>query len=73
MHNHTYSECSHDWLRAVISGEIQFRKCPACDNKGIEYQVYDENGETCPSDAPTATRYKCEKCHGIAFIEIPSR
>ena len=67
-----YIECTNDWLRSVITGEVTFRKCPACDNEGIEYQAYDENGQTCPSSDPTAERYKCEKCKGLAYIQNPS-
>lgn len=68
-----YTECENDWLRAVISGEIRFRKCPTCDNEGIEYQAYDENGNACSSDAETAERHTCEKCDGVAYLQLPER
>ena len=67
-----YTECENDWLRGVINGEIRFRKCPTCDNEGIEHQAYDENGNPCSSDAETAERHTCEKCDGVAYIELPS-
>lgn len=68
-----YTECENDWLRAVISGEIRFRKCPTCDNEGIEYQAYDENGNACSSDVETAERHTCEKCDGVAYLQLPER
>ena len=71
MTNYKYIECGTDWLRDVIAGKIQFRKCPSCDNAGIGYQAWDENGETCSAEAETAERYSCEKCQGIAYLELP--
>ena len=67
-----YTECSNEWLRGVINGEIRFRKCPTCDNNGIEHQAYNAEGTPCDADDDTAERYPCEKCDGIAYIEIPS-
>ena len=29
-------------LLAIILGKVQYRKCPCCDNHGLEY--WDENG-----------------------------
>jgi hypothetical protein len=68
-----YTECENDWLRAVISGEIRFRKCPTCDNDGVEHQAYDENGNPCSADDETAERHTCEKCKGVAYIELPNK
>lgn len=65
-------ECEYEWLRDVIKGEIKFRKCPVCDNEGIEHQSYNEHGEPCDATHPEALRYTCESCKGLAFIEIPS-
>ena len=67
-----YTECSNEWIRGVINGTITFRKCPNCDSEGIENQAFDENGDPCSPDNETAHRETCEKCDGIAFIEIPS-
>jgi len=67
-----YTECANDWIRGVITGEIKFRKCPVCDNEGIEYQAFNDEGEPCLPEDETARRETCEKCDGIAFIEIPS-
>lgn len=64
-----YIECSNEWLRQVISGGITFRKCPDCDKNGIEYQSYNEYGNTCRDDDETAERHPCEKCDGIAYIQ----
>lgn len=61
-----------DWVRDVISGKINFRKCPLCDKDGIEIQAYDDNGNPCASDHPEARHETCESCQGLAFIEIPS-
>jgi len=68
----SYIDCEIDWLRAVIDGTIRFRKCPTCDNKGREYQAYDENGEPCSNYDETAWHDICENCGGVAYIEIPS-
>lgn len=61
-----------DYLREVIKGTIQFRKCPLCDADGIELQAYDEDGEPCDAGKEGAHRSDCESCDGVAFIEIPS-
>lgn len=66
-----YTNCSNEWIRQVISGEITFRKCPACDSNGIEYQAYNEYGNSCNADDETAERHPCEKCDRIAYIQIP--
>lgn len=68
----SYIDCSPDWIRGVITGKIQFRKCPVCDNNAIEHQAYDENGEPCGSDVENSERYPCENCEQIGYIEIPS-
>lgn len=60
------------YMRGVINGTITFRKCPNCDSDGVEIQSYDDNGEPCKSADENATRYACDKCNGIGFIEIPS-
>jgi hypothetical protein len=60
------------YLNKVIRGKIQFRKCPNCDADGRELQSYDENGDPCSSENPTAERFWCEDCDGLGFIEIPS-
>lgn len=67
-----YIDCDSGWLRDVITGKIRFRKCPLCDPNGVEIQAYDENGEPCTSDHPEATRYKCENCDEVGFLEIPN-
>ena len=66
-----YIEVSAEWLREVIKGRIQFRKCPLCDPDAIEIQAYGADGEPCASDQPDATRYNCENCDEIGFIELP--
>ena len=68
----SYIDCEIAWLRDVINGTIRFRKCPTCDNDGIEYQAFDENGEPCSSDTEDSMRHPCEKCLSLAYIEIPS-
>lgn len=60
-----------EYIRMVISGEIKFRKCPNCDSEGEEWQHYNEDGKPCSGDDPTAYRDTCEKCDGVAYIEIP--
>lgn len=59
------------FMRGVINGTVRFRKCPACDNDGIEYQAYGDNGEPCASGHEEATRYTCKACGGVAYIQIP--
>jgi len=63
--------CTADWLRSVINGQTKFRKCPQCDNEGIEIQSYDENGQPCAADDKTAERYGCVNCGEVAYLEIP--
>ena len=65
-----YTSVSNDYLREVIKGKVTFRKCPCCDNDGIEIQCYDDNGEPCTSDHPEARREVCENCYGVAFMEV---
>ena len=62
---------SEEWLNYVIRGKVEWRKCPNCDADAIEFQSYDENGEPCENDAPTAFRESCDDCEGVGFIEIP--
>jgi hypothetical protein len=60
------------YLRGVITGAINFRKCPSCDMEGVGLQCYSgETGLPCLSDDPEAVRYECDVCHGVAYIEIP--
>jgi hypothetical protein len=67
-----YFEVETDYLRGVITGKIQFRKCPQCDNEGIEIQAYGDDGNPCAPTAPDAFRYPCRACIGLGFVEIPS-
>ncbi len=59
-------------LNQIIRGIITFRKCPNCDNEGIELQYYDWDGEPCTKDADGAVRDVCEDCEGLAFIQVCS-
>jgi len=60
-----------EYFRGVITGKIRYRKCPLCDNNGVEIQAYDDMGEPCQSDHPEAQRHPCEACDEVGFIEIP--
>jgi hypothetical protein len=64
-------DCTPEYLRAVITGQIRFRKCPLCDGTGMEIQAYDENGQPCGSDVEDSMRYPCDNCSRIGFIELP--
>lgn len=66
------SDLENDYLRRIILGHINFRKCPACDNQGIGFQTWNESGEPCLPTDETAWRETCEECDGVAFIEIPN-
>ncbi len=63
---------SKDQLRDIILGKVTFRKCPSCDNNGVEYWcgltgagagpfARPEWGENCESG-------DCENCDGLGYI-----
>lgn len=70
-----------DWLRDVILGKIEWRKCPDCAGKGVEFF----NGESGAvwSDMRDSQQVveealgedfamdTCESCKGLGFIELP--
>jgi hypothetical protein len=60
----------NEYLNQVIRGIIEFRKCPCCDNDGIELQAYDGNGDPCTAQTEGAWRDVCHDCEGLAFIQI---
>lgn len=58
-------------LRAMLTGEVNVRKCPACDKEGKEY--WDENGcSPLPYPHPDwGDNYdcgQCESCKGVGYI-----
>jgi len=61
----------HDF-RNIILGKTTYRKCPLCDNDGMEY--WDENGMS-PSPFPRPewgedyNSGECENCNGLGFVE----
>jgi len=60
-----------EYLNQVIRGIIKFRKCPNCDNEGIELQHYSgETGEPCLPTDTEAFREFCDDCEGLGFIQI---
>ena len=63
-----YTQIENRQLNLLIRGKLDIRKCPSCDNDGIDIVAYDENGEPCDSLCDSATRYPCEDCGGIGFI-----
>ena len=38
-----YIELTAEEIRNIITGKTTYRKCPLCDDDGIEYLRYDEN------------------------------
>lgn len=71
-----------DWLRDVILGKIEWRKCPSCAGKGVEY-YNGETGEVWSNMQDNEWKVKealgdnfytetCENCKGLGFIEIPN-
>lgn len=67
-----YYELSKEELRDVIFGRIQYRKCPACDNDGVEWY----NGKTGdaarpfpdPSWGKWTESQECPECDGLGFV-----
>lgn len=68
---HTH-ELSKETLRAIIFGQIQYKKCPNCDNNGMIHY----NGETgdgalpysLPEWGEWAETEECEQCSGLGFV-----
>ena len=59
-------------FRKIILGKITFKKCPCCDNNGVEY--WDETGTSVlpyphKSWGDKYESGKCENCGGLGFIE----
>ena len=70
------------WLRDVILGKIEWRKCPVCAGRGFEYYS-GETGEVWgnPLDNEATIQESlgewcdtdyCENCQGLGYIEIPN-
>jgi len=66
-------ELSNEELRSIALGKFTARKCPSCDNNGIEY--WDGNtglgaGPNPPKDIPKedVSFGSCENCNGIGYI-----
>ena len=65
-----YIELSAEEIRNIITGKTTYRKCPLCDDNGIEYLRYDENGyEVGPDFQGEFFRDDCANCDGVAFIK----
>lgn len=62
-------QLSTEQLRNIIIGKTLYRKCPLCDNDGLEFQAINSDGNPCASDHPDAMRDICENCDGLAFIK----
>jgi hypothetical protein len=63
-----------DFLRAIILGKVQFRKCPCCDMEGLIYFNDDDSPALASPKAEWGDEYHsedCENCDGLAFIQIP--
>ena len=66
-----YIELETEVLREIILGKRTYRKCPACDNNGVEY--WDESGESVlPYPHPDwGSHYNtgpCENCDGLGYL-----
>ena len=59
-------------VRDLILGKLKYRKCPCCDNNGVEYW----DGETGMGASPSPSGINpewlawgsCENCNGLGFI-----
>lgn len=63
-------EFTAEELRDIIFGRTVFRKCPSCDNDGLEY--WDEQGISVrPSPLPEwgedYVSGDCENCGGLGY------
>lgn len=75
----SYIECSKEWLRDVIKGKIEWRRCPDCLGRGYlwfgEEEVHPNQSlseeqleEECGQWGSTEF---CENCGGLGYIELP--
>ena len=66
-----YSQLTSEELRRIILGKTVYRKCPNCDENGIEY--WDENGENvgpAPKEEWTDNyeQGECANCDGVGYV-----
>lgn len=62
---------SSEELREIIIGKAQYRKCPACDSKGLELAAYDFAGNPCHNDHEEAQHFPCDACNGLGYLKVP--
>lgn len=67
------------WLRDVIKGKVEFRKCPDCMGRGY---IWCEDGTIYPDQSKPDEELQelcgefgwtdeCDCCNGLGYIEIP--
>jgi len=59
-------------VRDLILGKLKYRKCPCCDNQGLEYWDGSTGMGVNPSpagiDPENLSWGFCENCSGLGFI-----
>lgn len=65
-----YIELSAEEIRNIITGKTTYRKCPLCDNEGVELTPYNDDGNFVSNDYEGEKYWdECANCNGIAFIK----
>lgn len=72
MSIHTQHGIDIEELKDLIKGKIQWRKCPECDNNGLQYfdGATGMGVSASPSgiDPEELAWENCDNCHGLAYI-----
>lgn len=69
---HTQHGIDIEELKDLIKGKIQWRKCPECDNNGLQY--FDGATGMGVSSSPSGIDPEelawenCDNCYGLAYI-----
>ena len=74
-----YLTVEPEYLREIITGKIQFRKCPICFGTGVEWWEWDEaqenvkrnitEDEAAGMDSEQVGSEPCRDCEEIGFVE----
>ncbi len=68
-----YFELTKEQFRNIILGKTTYRKCPLCNNDGIQYWDNVDGGDIQSYRKPEwGEEYnsgECENCDGLGFIE----
>jgi hypothetical protein len=70
---HTQHGIDIEELKYLIKGKIQWRKCPECDNNGLQYFDGSTGLGVAPYPLPgipeeDLASENCDNCYGLAYI-----